>query len=259
MDRSLFLSPLCAPAENEGLVSSRSGAEFHLQSLAHDGPSLPHDLCFEPTQLAPRRAHDVPAPLTAQELQVVFGDHPAVHHPDPVRHSIARLDQRNEVRAAQTAFGDRIEKRVSDGMRQHVAAGLVLQRIRPPLHADLARHRIRDDVANASDLDIEGVKRVQVRALLRRREEARGVWVSGNFYELLGVAPLLGRRIASSDEQMSRAGGPGGVAASRSGLTYAMSIRPFSRSAVASTTAFAARTWAVVGSSQSRLRQSQCT
>ena len=29
------------------------------------------------------------------------------------------------------------------------------------------------------------------------REQARGVWVSGNFYQMLGVAPLIGRTLAA--------------------------------------------------------------
>jgi predicted permease len=45
------------------------------------------------------------------------------------------------------------------------------------------------------------------------REQARGVWVSGNFYQLLGVAPILGRTLAATDDQMPGRGGPdGGVA-----------------------------------------------
>jgi predicted permease len=32
------------------------------------------------------------------------------------------------------------------------------------------------------------------------REQARGVWVSGNFYQLLGVAPILGRTLAATDD-----------------------------------------------------------
>jgi predicted permease len=45
------------------------------------------------------------------------------------------------------------------------------------------------------------------------REQARGVWVSGNFYQLLGVAPILGRTLAATDDQILGRGGPdGGVA-----------------------------------------------
>ncbi len=45
------------------------------------------------------------------------------------------------------------------------------------------------------------------------REQARGVWVSGVFYQLLGVAPILGRTLAATDDQTPGRGGPdGGVA-----------------------------------------------
>jgi predicted permease len=45
------------------------------------------------------------------------------------------------------------------------------------------------------------------------RENARGVWVSGNFYELLGVAPILGRTLTASDDQTLGRGGPSGPVA----------------------------------------------
>jgi hypothetical protein len=35
----------------------------------------------------------------------------------------------------------------------------------------------------------------------RRREQLRGVWVSRNFYTLLGVRPLLGRTLSPSDDR----------------------------------------------------------
>lgn len=44
-------------------------------------------------------------------------------------------------------------------------------------------------------------------------EQARGVWVSGNFYEMLGVAPIIGRTLAPSDDQTPGKGGPDGVVA----------------------------------------------
>ncbi len=44
------------------------------------------------------------------------------------------------------------------------------------------------------------------------RELVRGIWVSGNFYNLLGVKPLIGRALASSDDQVAGKGGlDGGV------------------------------------------------
>ena len=45
------------------------------------------------------------------------------------------------------------------------------------------------------------------------REQVRGVWVSGNFYNLLGVKPLLGRTFSSSDDQTIGTGGPDGPVA----------------------------------------------
>ena len=33
------------------------------------------------------------------------------------------------------------------------------------------------------------------------REQAQGVWVSGNFYQTLGIAPLLGRALAAADDR----------------------------------------------------------
>jgi predicted permease len=46
-----------------------------------------------------------------------------------------------------------------------------------------------------------------------RREQAQGVWVSGNFYEMLGVAPIVGRTLAASDDQTPGKGGPDGAVA----------------------------------------------
>src|SRR5215831_16314890 len=45
------------------------------------------------------------------------------------------------------------------------------------------------------------------------REQARGMWVSGNFYETLGVAPMIGRRLTAADDQMPGRGGPDGAVA----------------------------------------------
>jgi predicted permease len=45
------------------------------------------------------------------------------------------------------------------------------------------------------------------------RELARGVWVSGNFYETLGVRPVLGRTLTASDDQTPGKGGPDGPVA----------------------------------------------
>ncbi|MCU1259615.1 MAG: hypothetical protein JWO80_2500 [Bryobacterales bacterium] len=47
----------------------------------------------------------------------------------------------------------------------------------------------------------------------RGRELAQGVWVSGNFYQLLGVKPLIGRTLSGSDDQTPGKGGPDGAVA----------------------------------------------
>jgi hypothetical protein len=47
----------------------------------------------------------------------------------------------------------------------------------------------------------------------RGRELARGIWVSGNFYEMLGVRPLIGRTLSASDDQTPGIGGPDGAVA----------------------------------------------
>jgi predicted permease len=47
----------------------------------------------------------------------------------------------------------------------------------------------------------------------RGRELARGVWVSGNFYEMLGVRPLMGRTLTASDNLTPGRGGPDGAVA----------------------------------------------
>ena len=45
------------------------------------------------------------------------------------------------------------------------------------------------------------------------REQVRGVWVSGNLYEMLGVAPVMGRSVTASDDQTLGKGGPDGAVA----------------------------------------------
>ncbi len=45
------------------------------------------------------------------------------------------------------------------------------------------------------------------------REQTRGVWVSGNFYDVLGVKPLIGRTLSASDDlTVGRGGADGPVA-----------------------------------------------
>ncbi|MEO7192283.1 MAG: ABC transporter permease [Vicinamibacterales bacterium] len=45
------------------------------------------------------------------------------------------------------------------------------------------------------------------------REQARGLWVSGNFYELLGVRPIAGRTLSANDDGTIGSGGPAGPVA----------------------------------------------
>ncbi len=45
------------------------------------------------------------------------------------------------------------------------------------------------------------------------RESARGIFVSGNFYNLLGVQPLIGRSLTAADDQTVGKGGPDGPVA----------------------------------------------
>jgi hypothetical protein len=54
-----------------------------------------------------------------------------------------------------------------------VATRRIFQRLGPPLQADFAGHRVGDHVANAHDLDVEGIKGVEMRALVCWREQAR--------------------------------------------------------------------------------------
>ena len=44
-----------------------------------------------------------------------------------------------------------------------------------------------------------------------QRELARGIWVSGKFYEMLGVQPLVGRTLSASDDQVLGKGGAEGA------------------------------------------------
>jgi predicted permease len=49
---------------------------------------------------------------------------------------------------------------------------------------------------------------------------ARGVWVSGNFYQMLGIRPLIGRTLNAADDQTAGAGGPDGAVAVISGAYW---------------------------------------
>ncbi len=45
------------------------------------------------------------------------------------------------------------------------------------------------------------------------REQLRGVWVSGNFYTMLGVRPIVGRTLSAADDATPGKGGPDGAVA----------------------------------------------
>jgi hypothetical protein len=64
----------------------------------------------------------------------------------------------------------------------------------------------------------------------RGRELARGVWVSGNFYEMLGVRPLMGRSLTASDDQIVGKGGPDGAVAVISRRTGSSDLAAIPRS-----------------------------
>ena len=57
------------------------------------------------------------------------------------------------------------------------------------------------------------------------REQARGLWVSGSFYRLLGVTPLKGRTLEPSDDQTIGVGGPAGAVAVISEAVLAAAVR----------------------------------
>jgi predicted permease len=61
--------------------------------------------------------------------------------------------------------------------------------------------RIRDQARSFEAVGAFSPSDIEVTAD-RGREMARGVWVSGNFYEMLGVRPLMGRGLAASDDRM---------------------------------------------------------
>ena len=46
-----------------------------------------------------------------------------------------------------------------------------------------------------------------------RREQARGMWLSGNFYDLLGIRPIIGRALSAADDRTIGTGGPDGPVA----------------------------------------------
>jgi predicted permease len=72
--------------------------------------------------------------------------------------------------------------------------------------------RIRDEARSFESVSAFSPSAMELTAD-RGRELARGVWVSGNLHEMLGVRPLAGRTLRASDDQTPGKGGPdGGVA-----------------------------------------------
>jgi predicted permease len=71
---------------------------------------------------------------------------------------------------------------------------------------------IRDQATNFEAISAISPSDIELTAD-RGRELARGVWVSGNFFEMLGVRPLMGRSLTASDDQIAGKGGPDGAVA----------------------------------------------
>ena len=83
----------------------------------------------------------------------------------------AGVDEVDEGLPGQPEAHDRVVEGGGDGIAADVAARLALQRVAPPLQPYLAEGGFRDAVADARDLEAEGVEREQERALAARREQ----------------------------------------------------------------------------------------
>jgi predicted permease len=68
---------------------------------------------------------------------------------------------------------------------------------------------LRDDVKSFEAVSAFSLSNIEV-SIDANREQTRGVWVSGNFYDLLGVRPLIGRTLSASDDQTVGKGGQDG-------------------------------------------------
>src|SRR5215470_14304526 len=71
---------------------------------------------------------------------------------------------------------------------------------------------LRDDVRSFEAVSAFSLSNFEV-SIDSNREQIRGVWVSGNFYDVLGVRPLIGRALSASDDQTVGRGGPDGPVA----------------------------------------------
>src|SRR5665213_2932433 len=86
--------------------------------------------------------------------------------------ALARVDQPVERITAQPAPADHLGNRLGDVVPPRLAAGKRrLNRLAPPLQADLPEHRLAHALAHAGDLIVEGVKREQRLAVPGRREQ----------------------------------------------------------------------------------------
>ena len=108
--------------------------------------------------------------LAAIALEVVQARHRiVVEIEDP---GIDQVDQRLP---RQAELDDGVVERRRHGIGPHIAPRLALQGVAPPLQADLADDRLAHGLANAGDLEVEGIEREEMRPLVGRREEARPV------------------------------------------------------------------------------------
>ena len=82
-----------------------------------------------------------------------------------------RFDQGNQPVRRQAIARQCLTQRRCHRMRGGLAHTQARQHLAPPLQADLARHRLARQIAHARNFYIEGIKREQRVAVLRRREQ----------------------------------------------------------------------------------------
>jgi hypothetical protein len=78
---AFFLAAVGAAGQDERFLAARSGNEFHLHARLHGRPILLGKVLLELPQHGLGRSDDVLAAVFAKVSEVVFTDHPAVHHP----------------------------------------------------------------------------------------------------------------------------------------------------------------------------------
>ena len=69
---------------------------------------------------------------------------------------------------------------------------------------------LRDEVKSFEAVSAFSLSNFEV-SIDSNREQIRGVWVTGNLYDVLGVRPLMGRALSASDDQVVGKGGPDGA------------------------------------------------